>query len=498
MESAADFGKVLLILLGFLHPLAFLAVAVHCLKTRREASSTVAWLFAAWFLPLAGSLLYLGFGVNRVAAKGWEKQRSNDALLMARRSREGGALPLEYWRAVRVDRAGLPDASPARALNQTIERMLPDCPLLSGNRIEPLLTGDEAYPRMLEAIDRATHHIHLQTFILGNDSVGHEFLDRLKAKARAGVRCRVLYDRFGSTRAWTSGLFRSYGNTAGLDLVGWSQANPIRRQFQINLRNHRKLLVVDGKEAFTGGVNLHSGHITRPDRDAIRDYHFAVDGPIVLELQYAFLRDWHFMTREDPAALLTAEHFPRVEPVGDALIRVVNGGPTTAVEVMADVYCAAMNTAHRQLLVVTPYFVPPPDILRALRLAALRGVRVRLVVPEKNNHVYAGLAGQALYEQLLSAGVEVVQRHPPFIHSKAMVVDDSLCVVGTANLDNRSLRLNYETNLVVFDAHFAAALKRIVQAEATHADGLDLAAWRSRPMYRKVAENLCSLLSPLL
>lgn len=496
--TPAHAGKAVLVVLGVLHPLAFAAVALHGLKTRREAASMVAWLFVVWSLPVLGPLLYLGYGVNRAPSKAWQKQRSDDSLLSARRAREGASLPLEYWRAMRASRVCEPDSPHARELNLTIDGVVPDWPLLGGNRIEPLLTGDAAFARMLDAIDRATHHIHLQTFIIGNDPIGHEFLDRLKKKAEAGVRCRVLFDRFGSTRGRASGLFHAYRNTPGLDVVGWTQVNPIKRQFQINLRNHRKVLVVDGKEAFIGGINLHAGHTSRTDREAIRDYHFAVAGPIALELQYAFLRDWYFMTDEDPAALLTAEHFPRIEPSGNSLVRVVNGGPTAEIEAMTDVTCAAINVAHTQLLVVTPYFVPPVDILRALRLAALRGVNVQLVVPKKNNHVYAGLAGQALYDQLLSAGVHVYEREPPFLHAKAIIVDDHISIVGTANLDNRSLRLNYETNLVIYDDAFANTLKRIVLEDMALSEDLDLTVWRTRPLRRKVAENLSSLLTPLL
>jgi cardiolipin synthase len=490
--------KSILVVLGLVHPVAFAAVALHCLRNRRETAAMVAWLFVAWSFPFIGPLLYMAFGINRVHTKGWQKQRSNDVLLSARREREDASLPLEYWRALRVARAGKPDAEYDRELDGTIDRILPHCPLLGGNRIEPLLTGDEAFPRMLDAIDRATSHIHLQAFIIGNDSVGREFLDRLKRKAEAGVRCRVLYDRFGSTRGWAGGLFKPYRNTPGLDIAGWTQTNPIKRLYQFNLRNHRKVLIVDGKEAFIGGLNLHEGNVTRSDRQPIRDYHFAVAGPIALELQYAFLQDWYFMTDEDPAALLTADLFPRMEPVGDALIRVANGGPTADVEALTDITCAAIDDARKQLLIVTPYFVPPTDILRALRLAARRGVSVQIVVPKKNNHFYAGLAGQALYDQLLSAGVQIYEREPPFMHAKSIIVDNRVSIVGTANLDNRSLRLNYETNLVVFDEPFANALKRIVLEDMAQSEELELAAWRSRPTYRPVAENLCSLLAPVL
>ena len=489
---------VTLPLAAALHIMAVAAVAVHCLQARREPAPTVAWIFVTWSVPALGALCYLVFGINKVREKGWLKQRSDDTLLSVRREREQASLPLHYWRALRDARADEPDTPAAHALNRTIDGVLDDCPLLSGNRVEVLVTGDRAFPRMLEAIEQATEHIHLQTFIIGNDAVGRKFLDTLKRKAAEGVRCRVLYDRFGCTRAWMRGLFRDYRNIEGLELVGWTQANPVKRQYQVNLRNHRKLLVVDGKEAFIGGINLHAGHTARPGRDAMRDYHFAVAGPLVLELQYVFLRDWYFMTDESTDVLLSPTHFPHVDPVGDSLIRVVNGGPTAEAEAMTDVTCAAIHGAVRQLLIATPYFVPPAEIVRALRLAALRGVNVRLVLPKKNNHFYAGLAGQAFYEELLVAGVQIHERRPPFMHAKAMVVDDLLSIVGTANLDTRSLRLNYETNLVIFDETFADSLKRVVLEDVAASVPLSLAGWRERPMRRKVAENLCALLRPVL
>jgi cardiolipin synthase len=332
----------------------------------------------------------------------------------------------------------------------------------------------------------------MQTFILGNDAVGREFLELLSARAGEGVKVRVLFDRFGSTEAILSGLIRRPSRTQNMRLVGWTQANPIKRQFQVNLRNHRKLLVVDGQEAFTGGINL-TGH------PPMRDYHFAISGPIVGELQYSFLQDWYFMTEEDPNELLCEDCFPPIEPAGSALVRVVNGGPTSQeVEVLTDTFFAAISSARRELLAVTPYLVPTPDILRALRAAALRGVDVRIIVPERSNHPYAGLAARGLYEELLRAGVRIFLRPAPFIHAKALIVDGAFALVGTANLDVRSLRLNYETNLAVYDEPFADELKRVVLEDQSLSHELDLMTWRRRPLRQRVLENLCGLMTPVL
>jgi cardiolipin synthase len=267
---------------------------------------------------------------------------------------------------------------------------------------------------------------------------------------------------------------------------------------QINLRNHRKVLIVDGVRAFTGGLNLHDGHLGAPGREAIRDYHFDIAGPVVQELQYSFLRDWAYMTGEEPDLLFQTAHFPHQPAAGTMPVRVINSGPSVEQETINDVFFMAITSARRQLWIVTPYFVPGPDILQAIRAAARRGVDVRLVVPRENNHVYAGLAGQALYGDLLACGVRIFERAPPFMHAKAMVIDDTLALVGTANLDIRSLRLNYETNLAVYSAAFVADMRQLAQQEMACSRELELAAWRTRPLRRKLLENACSLFTPIL
>jgi len=487
-----------LALFTLVHATTFALVAIHCLRNRREPTSALLWLFVSFSFPLIGPLLFLAFGVNRVARQGWRKHESDREFLSERRLREEQAMPLAYWRSVREAVVAEPATPFARELNTTLNAMLTDYPLLGGNRIEPLVTGEEAYPRMLRAIRAARHHIHLQSFIVGNDAVGREFLDLLRAKAEAGVAVRFLYDRFGSAHALLSGLLHRYRHVPHLRMAGWTQANPIKRQFQFNLRNHRKVLVVDGVEGFTGGINLSINNVRQGERPPDHDYHFALNGPIVQELQYAFLRDWYFMTDEDPHQLLIEAHFPGAAAAGQALIRAFDGGPTAEVETMTDVFFAAIVAARRRLLAVTPYLVPTPDIVRAFRSAGLRGVDVRLVVPQKSNHLYAGMAGRALYDELLSAGVRIFERRPPFTHAKALIVDDELAVVGTANLDVRSLRLNYELNLAVYDETFINTLKRIVLDDIALSDEVILAAWRRRPPARRLAENFCSLLTPML
>jgi cardiolipin synthase len=496
VEIATGFLSTHALAMGWaLHLTCFTLVVLHCLQARREPSTTILWIAVAWSFPVIGPLLYVSFGVDRIPAKGWIKREHDEQFLAERRAREDESLPLAYWRAVYEMVAAQPRTEIEKQLGRAISSMQAEFPLLGGNDVQPLVSGSEAFPEMLRAIRAAHHHVHMQTFILGRDAVAREFLDALAERARAGVKVRILYDRFGSTRALLSGFFLRYKRVPNMQLVGWTQANPLKRQFQVNLRNHRKALIVDGTTAFCGGINIHD-QATKGGE--IRDYHFRVRGPIVLELQYTFLRDWNFMTDEGPDELLRDCYFPRPHAAGRAVARLVNGGPSVGVDALWDTFFLAVTLARRQILLVTPYFVPAPDLLRALRGAALRGVDVRLVVPRRTNHLCAGLAAEALYEELADAGVRIYRRLRPFMHAKACIVDDTVALVGTANMDVRSLRLNYETNLAIYDTDVIGQLKRIVCEDEARSEELDILAWRGRSALRRLAENAASLLAPVL
>ncbi|MBT3192147.1 MAG: cardiolipin synthase [Verrucomicrobia bacterium] len=481
-----------------LHALSFALVCLHCLQRRREATSAILWIFVSWSFPIIGPVLYLTVGIDRLPHKGFHKRKQDARLLEARKAREE-ALPLAYWRAVHAeDVHGIPETGLDEELSDVMDAVAPEYPFLSGNAVLSHVTGDELFPRMLQAIDQASHHIHLQSFIIQNDATGRMFMEHLAARAKSGIKVRLLYDRFGSTRAIFSRLFSRYRHIPNLEIVGWTQVSPLKRRFQLNLRNHRKALIVDGRRAFVGGINLHQGNTTRANRAPIRDYHFEFAGPIVQEVQYAFMKDWHFMTNESPDILLQDVFFPSIAAEGNSLARVLCSGPTSELKTIADVLFMAIVRAQKQILIVTPYFAPPYDILRALRSAAIRGVDVRIILPQKNNHIYAGWASRALYEELLLSGVRLFERPEPFLHAKAMIIDDRVSIVGTANWDVRSLRLNYETNVAIHDEVFANALKRIVLDDEAQSSEIELAAWRQRPQWHRLAENACSLMTPIL
>jgi len=488
-----------LLLLMALHLLGFLFVLFDCLRHRRDPDSALLWIFIAWSLTIVGTLLYLYFGIDRLPSPRHRRNRTDKDLDHHLRECETDDLLQPYWKQIQEAANTHPSSRFEQSLDRAISTITPDHPLLTGNKITPMITGDEAYPPMMAAIRSAKHHIHLESFIIAADQTGRSFMELLREKAAEGVQVRVLYDRFGSTPAVFHRFFKPYESLPNMCVIGFTQANPLKQQFGINLRNHRKILVIDGITGFTGGTNLADENITHDGKQPIHDYHFQVAGPIVHELQHTFLYDWYSMTLEEPSQLLEAEFFPKISSQGSANIRLLNSGPINPDEQsITETFFQAITQAQTQVIAVTPYFVPTNNIMSALNSAAIRGIDVRLIMPQENNHFYAALASKALYEDMLKSGVKIYERHPPFSHAKAMVVDGIYSIIGSANLDVRSLRLNFETCLAIDDEHFAQTLKAILLSDQAYSTRVNLATWRERPLHRKMIENAASLLTPML
>lgn len=506
MDSAALWNAItealtssaVLAIISSLYVISSSLVCLHVLQRPREATAALIWMFLAWMFPVAGPLLYLAFGVDRVPRKTWRKQE-HDREFRRQQSSDPSAKAPPYARHASEFQVTMAAESTAGTIRRGLDAACPESPLLGGNQVELLLAGDAAYPRMLQAISEARRTIHFQSYIIRPGKIGRAFLKALAEKASEGVKVRMLYDKLGSSSAVITGFFRRYGNVQNFNIRGWTQANILKRQFQINLRNHRKLLVVDGKRAFIGGVNIHDDHILATASYPIQDYHFEVRGPIVHELQSSFLRDWYFITEESPRSLLTRDAFPPMTKAGGMPVHVIPSGPTDdEKDSLREAIFLMLISAKRRITAVTPYFVPTPDILRAFTSAAYKGVDVRLVLPMKNNHFYAGLAGRARYEPLLKAGVRIFERKPPFIHAKALTVDDAAAMVGTANLDVRSLRLNYETSIIAYDAGFSVTMRKAIEREITESVEILPAVWARRPAHKRLLENFCNLLTPTL
>ncbi len=482
-------------LLGLGHLVLGSLLTYDILMFKHRPVSAVLWLGLVWGFPYAGPILYLTFGMDRI--RRGARSREAAATLVAQRAMAHPTA--ERLAAEHPERRhALYQQHPAERILRATDRVARSYWLVQGNQVRLLVDGDEFYPQLLAAIDDARESVHLQTFIFARDDFGWELLDHLTARARAGVTVRLLYDRFGSSPAFFTRMFAK-ARRAGVRAHSISQANPLKGRFQINLRNHRKVSVMDGRLAFMGGINLSGENLSRSTQGApIRDYHFRLEGPAVADLQLQFLQDWYYATREPLDGIFASPVFPRLENRGAALVKALPGGPVVHGRGLDDAFFALLVAAESSLKITTPYFVPDEPIVEAIRSAALKGVEVDLVVPQKNNHWFAGAASRSLYAPLLSVGVRIHERHPPFMHAKALVVDDLVGFIGSANLDYRSLHLNFETNMQVADRDFVRTLSAQIDREIAASTRITREGHRARPVSRRLLENFCFLFQPLL
>jgi cardiolipin synthase len=459
---------------------------------KQRPVSAVLWLGLVWVLPYGGALAYLTFGVDRVT-RGARVRAESNALVQ-----QWAVLHPTFERpAVDESHASLPEHPAAHVFRATDPAVQP-YRVLRGHRLRFLVDGDDFFPALFEDIAAARHSIHVQTFMYRRDRTGNELLDLLIERARAGVDVRLLYDRFGSAVAHYTRFFER-ARKAGVRIGSITQANPFKGSFQINLRNHRKVAVIDGCVGYVGGINIHDENRSEyADDGPIRDYATRFEGPAVSDLQFVFVQDWFFATREPPERLLEPNCFPPLREVGSGLMQVVPGGPEREGDTIVSTFFGAIVSAQRSLSIVTPYFVPDEPILQALRYTATRGVDVRLVVPRVSNHRYAEFAGRSLYGDLLNAGVRVYERKPPFMHAKALVVDGVYALVGSANLDYRSLHLSFETNIEAADTDFVTAVSEQIEEEIAASVEIRLLEYVRRPIVRRLAEKFFYLFQPML
>lgn len=481
-----------------IHVLTILIMTAHILRKPGDSRTSLLWILFASIFPFVGVSLYVLFGINTADHKGWEKQHSdarfNQILSRFREPTD----PLEISNRRRRSHKVKPKPENLQTLNLIFDHTGTYHPLLDGNSIELLENTEDAFEKMFAAIKSAKKHINICTYILADDNIGRRLMSVLRERAENGVKVQVMYDAFGSAAGSFKLFFHSFRKIPNLKIIGFSQVNILKRKFQLNNRNHRKILVVDSETAFTGGVNFHDVYLPEAGKEGTRDYHFKIHGPVVLDLQYTFLRDWFYMTGGEAEDLLSPDYFPVPESRGNCAIRVINSGPTQDERAVALVtLVAAANVAKKQLLIITPYFVPPRSLILALRLAAHRGIDVRVLVPQKNNHPTLRQASHALYEGLLLSGVRIFEREPPFIHAKATLIDDEAAIIGSANLDPRSLYLNYETNLVVLDTQFTTSLKRAMLEEFEHSVEITHVNWNKRSGFKRLIENFFNLFHPI-
>jgi len=487
------------------------------LVRRKEASSTIAWILTLIFLPLLGAFLFLLFGRDRVRMGASSKRRAKAASRerlkgVVRRRRKSAADPTSGPTSQETAEIALAFAD-AELESRLAALDSEDRPVFRvggrlghtatsfGNAITITSSGDEAIEAKFDAIENAEKSIHAEYYLVRNDETGRKFRDLLIAAAKRGVKVRLLLDGYGGL-ALGSEYVRAFQD-AGVELARFL---PIRAlgagfharilgAFQWNLRNHRKILVIDGRVAFTGGVNIGD------DMRTWRDTHVRIEGPAVHSLQGIFLEDWEFATEKH---VVDPQHFASFDPpqstsnAPTGVVEIVASGPDTANEAIHRVFFAAIAGARSRVFITTPYFVPDRALMVALETAALAGVDVKLIVPARSNHKVTWAAGRSYYEELLEAGVGIYEYLPGMIHAKTIVLDGRIALVGSANMDMRSFRLNYEVHAVVRDDATAQRLERRFDEDLGQTRRLELAEWRKRGVLWRIAEGYGRLMAPLL
>ena len=456
-----------------------LAASGHVVLHKRDVRAALGWIGFIWLAPLVGAAAYLLFGVNRIRRRAIAL-RLPDVRERSPASEQPPTAPLPPG----ADHlSGLVDLAGA-----VVRR-----PLVAGNRLELLPGGTRAYPAMIAAIEAAERSVTFCTYIFDRGRVGDAFAGALERAHARGVQVRVLVDGVGARYRWPP-MHRRLRRAGVPTELFLQRLTPAFLPF-VNLRNHRKILVVDGKTGFTGGMNVRDDFLAHDGKPAFQDLQVRVEGPVVAHLQSAFAEDWRFTSGEE---LSGGAFFPPNVGKGPVVARGVTDGPDEDFEAIRFLLLGALATARRRVRIVTPYFLPDSGLITALNVAAMRGVRIDVVLPERGNLPLVHWAQTSQLWQVLERGCRVWFTPPPFDHSKLMVVDEVYSLLGSANWDPRSLRLNFELDVECYDGDLAARLEALVDERIVRAREVTLADVDGRSTPVKLRDGVARLFSPYL
>jgi cardiolipin synthase A/B len=462
-------------------------VGIMIILEKRSPYKTAAWILVLILVPVFGVIFYLIFGQE------YRKQKlfSRSGIKSLGKIRN---LSLKQLRQIRHKRKY---KNKIIYEKENIIRLLlnnSNSLLTTGNEIKILEGGKNTFEAIFEAIENARHHIHLEYYIFSDDKIGNQLKKILIEKSLQGIEVRIIIDDVGS---W--GLKQKFINELkenSIEIYPFMEVHFPRLTSQVNFRNHRKILIVDGIIGFTGGINIADRYIDGIKKiGPWRDTHLQITGDAVTCLQVVFAADWYFCINEN---LNGTEYFPPFTENPGTAVQISASGPDSDWESIAQAFFAAIANARKKVYIVTPYLMPPPDILSALKVAALSNIDVRIIIPRKSDAFIPRWSSFSYIGELLEAGIKVYFYEAGFIHSKYIIVDDTFATVGTTNLDFRSLETNFEINAFIYDKDFTTALQKIFIADLQNSREINLIEWEKRPWHKKFRESVAHIVSPLL
>ncbi len=454
--------------------------AIHAVMNARTSQGAIAWAISLVTFPWLALALYAVFGRNKF-----------NGYVLLRGSKDSDIR--HYLERIRSDAVAKDLVREDQPVSQLALTRLAEMPITRYNKTRLLIDGRETFRSIFEGIESAEQYILVQFFIVKDDALGRELQSRLIQKAKANVRVYFLYDEIGSHKLPQSYLRDM--QIAGVVTSAFHSTRGKTNRFQLNFRNHRKIVVVDGKIAYLGGHNVGDEYMGRhPQFGPWRDTHVKVEGPVVQTIQFCFVEDWYWATKGTPE--LNWELNRATDGQEDALM--IASGPADRLETCGLMFVQAINAASKRIWIASPYFVPDLQTLSALKLAVLRGVDVRIILPEKADHRTVYLASFTYYQNTLPLGIKLYRYTAGFMHQKVFLVDSSCAAVGTANLDNRSFRLNFEITLLNYDPGFIEEVDAMLTNDFSRSRPVTMEEYSQRSFFFKLAARSARLLAPIL
>jgi len=473
-----------------LYSILVFVVCIRVIYNTNSASKTAAYLFLVVSVPVFGMFFYFSFGDNYRKKKLYLKKLEFDSNSYSE-LKEGVARKAEE--ILKAHKLNLGHFFPLANYRRSTHFVS------DNNAVELLINGEHKFPEVIKSLEAAKDHIHIEYYIFVDDNIGNTIGNILIRKAQEGVKVRFIYDDFGSNSIRKT--FISKLKQAGVEAEPFYKINFIQLANRINYRNHRKIIVVDGTVGFVGGINVSDKYVNPNTNNLFwRDTHLKITGKAVLSLQYLFLTDWNFCANQNIA--FSFRFFPLDKnsdiTFGNQLTQIIYSGPSSDYPNIMYSLIQAIALAKEEILLTTPYFIPEKSYLDTIKIAALSGIKVKILVPNVSDSFIINATCNSYYQELLEVGVEIYKYTKGFVHAKTMVCDNYVSVVGTANLDNRSFDLNFEVNAIVYDKKIASELKLNFYKDLETSEKIKITEWKKRPLYVKLYERILSLFSSLM